>query len=512
MKKKYLKKKTKQSNIKQKKNKKSSKNKIDSTKYYKQEKIAFRLSMFMVVMIFLIMFITSIFTNSIAFLTEFLDSILDFLILGFTYFSLKKSSKPADFKHMFGHKKINSLIGVLESFITIIFYASVIYRSIILTLEIILDKIVYEVVNPIPTAFSIIITLVINSIITTKLLKIGKETKNTVIISQAINFKGDFLRNIVVVVGLIGANFSFEILDPLIALIFSIKIIIDSYDVLKKGLNEILDYNPILEKDLEEIKRKILEIEGINSMHSITLSSIGNDLHFHLKLEYDSDISAYSVDKINNIVKNTICSYFNEYFCDVNIEIISNKAQKDLDKVFPFYEIFDIVKYATLKNKDIKEIHNVNVDVLEDMILIQLHIKLPAELSLEEAHNLVSNYENSIKEIIGKETSIVMPIQLISHIEPLESSKKIHKHKLNMIFSDYIKEILVYTLNKYNYVKKFSDLIILKEKDGYYMFLKVYFDKNLEIEVVHSILNKIEYELRNSIPDIKRCILHSEPV
>ena len=76
------------------------------------------LSILLVSTVFIIKFIFSFFTNSLSFFTELTDGIMDFLIVALTFIALRSGQKPADHDHMFGHYKVNSLISIIQSLVT----------------------------------------------------------------------------------------------------------------------------------------------------------------------------------------------------------------------------------------------------------------------------------------------------------------------------------------------------------------------------------------------------------
>ena len=94
------------------------------------------------------------------------------------------------------------------------------------------------------------VSLVSSSII----ISYGKKKKNLLIISQGENFRGDFLRNISQILGLVLITFGFGVLDPIIALIFSIRSIIVGYKIIKQSYDELTDSSNILEDDIKKLE------------------------------------------------------------------------------------------------------------------------------------------------------------------------------------------------------------------------------------------------------------------
>ncbi|MHA2051897.1 MAG: cation transporter, partial [Promethearchaeota archaeon] len=58
-------------------------------------------------------------TGSLSFLSETADTITDILFISITLYSLYQSQKPADYEHMYGHTKIDSISGLIQGVILI---------------------------------------------------------------------------------------------------------------------------------------------------------------------------------------------------------------------------------------------------------------------------------------------------------------------------------------------------------------------------------------------------------
>ena len=118
------------------------------------------------------------FTQSLSFTTELTDSILNFLIVMITYISLKEGRKPADFQHMFGHYKINSIAALFQSLLIIGLFADIFYESLVTLL---FHLSTYQTINGLIGAASIGVISVIVFINSTIMLKLGQRSNNSLI-------------------------------------------------------------------------------------------------------------------------------------------------------------------------------------------------------------------------------------------------------------------------------------------------------------------------------------------
>ncbi|MFX1552896.1 MAG: cation diffusion facilitator family transporter, partial [Promethearchaeota archaeon] len=82
-------------------------------------------------------------TGSLSFLSETADTLTDILFVSITLYSLYHSQKPADYEHMYGHSKIDSISGLVQGIILMNIYVVLIYNAI---QTIISSR--FEVINP----------------------------------------------------------------------------------------------------------------------------------------------------------------------------------------------------------------------------------------------------------------------------------------------------------------------------------------------------------------------------
>jgi divalent metal cation (Fe/Co/Zn/Cd) transporter len=68
---------------------------------------------------------------------------------------------------------------------------------------------------------------------------------------------------------------------------------------------------------------------------------------------------------------------------------------------------------AALGVPRVREVHNVSVVSLGSGVELSLHLKLPGDLSLDEAHEIAEAVELAIREAVPEVSAV------LTHIEPL---------------------------------------------------------------------------------------------
>ena len=175
-------------------------------------------------------------TGTVVIIASAIDSALDFAVSLFNTFAISKAARPMDAEYNYGRGKIEGVASVLEG--TIIFASGlfIIYTAI--------EK--FSKQEP-TTHLSISLAVMLVSVVATAALvrylnKVYKKTKSLIIKSDALHYKTDLYVNIGVIVALGLIYFTnLYFIDPLVSIFIAIYIVYSAIDVIKDGLNMLLD-------------------------------------------------------------------------------------------------------------------------------------------------------------------------------------------------------------------------------------------------------------------------------
>ena len=96
-----------------------------------------------------------------------------------------------------------------------------------------------------------------------------------------------------------------------------------------------------------------------------------------------------------------------------SFKLIGESMGELLEKSLPA-ETEDKIRRITLQEAEVSDIHNLRTRKLGNRIAIEMHLRLPGESSLEEAHAHCSNVEHRLRKEFGPETHIMI------HLEPVK--------------------------------------------------------------------------------------------
>ena len=242
-------------------------------------------------------------TNSVAILTDALESTINVIAGLIGLYSLYLSSLPKDQNHPYGHGKVEFISASIEG--TLISIAGVV--------------IIYEAIGELQNPKTIekldlglilvSITAVINYLLGYYALKKGKKNNSLALIASGKHLQTDTYSTIGIVVGLIILYFTkIAWVDSVTALLFAAFIIYTGYKILRESISGIMDETD--ELLLKEVVDFLSEQRRENwiDLHNLRIIKYGSTLHFdcHMTVPWYFNIEEghKEVDALEDAVKN----------------------------------------------------------------------------------------------------------------------------------------------------------------------------------------------------------------
>jgi divalent metal cation (Fe/Co/Zn/Cd) transporter len=155
---------------------------------------------------------------------------------------------------------------------------------------------------------------------------------------------------------------------------------------------------------------------------------------------------------------------------------------------------------AALGVPRVREVHNVTAVALATGTELSLHLKLPADLSLAEAHAIAEEVEHAIREEVPEVSSVQ------THLEPLAEVA------VGMAAHDVREENdLVVRIVRDETGRPPRGLRFLHTDDGLVAFLTLAVGGETTLGEAHARASRIEERIRAERPEISDVIVHTEP-
>jgi cation diffusion facilitator family transporter len=477
---------------------------MDKELEIQDQRLVSNVTVFHVFTIFGIKAITALFTRSLSFLTELSDSVLDFTAMGITFLALKESRKPADYKHLFGHYKVNSAAGMFQSMLIVGLYCYIFYNSVS---TILFDWKGYSTVNGLVGAISLLVVLVIVFIDSSIIVRAGKRSKNPLIIAQGLNFRGDLYRNITFIIGLSVSSFGIFIIDPILAGIFAMVSIIKGFKIMKQSFDELVDANVLTQDTIEEVENTINSVPGVKELNDLLIKTAGNKMDTRVFITVDRETSVLIGNDICDQIKKLLNDRFGEHYLLNTMVQLNIAGSIDRDDV---EFLFQVIKDLVNDRHDITNMHDIAVDVFKDKILVQCHLGMNPDMLLSEANDISTKLEQEIMHKLG-EMKKMERIDVVTHIEPARSVKKQHSHAITRAVSPEIVKKVRDVITGFTGVGNIKQLDVLAEDFAYDVSATVMIDGGKTVREAHNIVDRLENVLFSEIPVLRRCTIHAEP-
>ena len=265
-------------------------------------------------------------SGSVSIISEAIHSSMDLVAALIAFFAVRFSSKPADKDHPYGHGKMENISGTIEGLL--IFFASILIINQAINKIIHLGKIDKDMAFV--AAGVMIISSVVNIIVSRILYKVAKRTESIALEADALHLKTDVLTSAGVAVGVIliailGPNFN--ILDPIVAILVACLILKEAFVLCKKAVLPLLD--PKLSDEEEKLICTVMEKyeEKIIDFHSLRTRQSGNikyiDFHMTVVKDLTVELSHLLCEAIEEDIE-TVLKHTN-----VSIHIEPGDPQED---------------------------------------------------------------------------------------------------------------------------------------------------------------------------------------
>ena len=229
--------------------------------------------------------------GSVSVLSEAIHSGVDLLAAGIALFAVKKSGKPPDEGHPYGHGKVENISGTIEALLIFVAAGWIIYESI------------HKLLHPEPLdglGWGIIVMLVsslVNIVVSQLLFKVGKETDSVALLADAWHLRTDVYTSAGVMAGLLVITIVARVapgvdvvwIDPVVAMVVALLILKAAWDLTRQSTRDLLDAT-LPEEELEWIRTTIAaHTPVVRGYHKLRTRKAGAErfIEFHLFLPSD---------------------------------------------------------------------------------------------------------------------------------------------------------------------------------------------------------------------------------
>lgn len=296
-----------------------------------KKKLTAGLSIASNILLSLLKIAAGIISGSLSIISEAIHSMSDLFASLITFFSVIKSSKPADEDHPFGHGKYEDMSGFIEGLLIIGASFFIIFKA--------AQKIILGIPIEIESNLGIavmIIAVIANIIVSSMLFKVAKESNSISLYADGEHLRTDVYSSFGVLIGLVLIKYTgHTVLDPIIAILTAVFIYRAGYSISKRAFMNLLDHS-LPESDLDKIRAIVRTYPDsvVLKENGIRARQVGPIDDIDLVLQFPEETSICECHKICEGIEAQIRDIFVNASISIHSEpaCYSDNCQKECKK------------------------------------------------------------------------------------------------------------------------------------------------------------------------------------
>ena len=261
-------------------------------------------------------------SGSMAVLSSSLDSILDIFMSGMNFLAIREASKPADYRHQYGHGKAENLAALVQSLVIIFTGGAIFYNAIDKFLH--KDAIHYSGLDLGVMILSVIFSMMISIV----LRKVGEKTDSSALKADALHYSSDLYSNSAAIVAIILTYYTgITFFDLFFSVVVAVILIVSALKIFRDGFGGLMDASipSNLEQKLHEIVSAMpYPYAGYHKMRSRVAGS-KKYVDFHLLICRDEKID--EAHKMADKLEIILAGEINNLDTIIHIEPCSNPCE-----------------------------------------------------------------------------------------------------------------------------------------------------------------------------------------
>jgi cation diffusion facilitator family transporter len=422
-------------------------------------------------------------SHSLGLVSEAAHSGTDLIAALLTFFAVGVAVRPADVRHQYGHGKAEHLGALAEGAILSAVSVFIAWRAIT------------HLVGNRPTAVEatwyaltvIVIVILIDVSRTLVSWRASRRYRSAALSANALHFGSDLAGSSAVLVGLLLVRAGYARADSAAALFVAVLVLAAAARLMKRNVDVLMDRAPA---DAEEAARvAIARIEPAVTLARLRMRQSGSRQFADVVITVPPGAAVgqghAAADQVEAAVHEALPG------SDVVVHV--EPAQDD-------EAIRDRAHSAALGIPSVREVHNVSVLDVGGVTEVSLHLKLPGELSLDQAHQVATKVEQAIKAAAPAVDSVQ------THREPLAEAGEGRR-----MADDSAERGVVMRIVREVTGEEARELRFLQTDDGLVAHLTLGLEGGSPLAEAHARASEIEERIRRARPEIADVVVHTEP-
>ena len=423
--------------------------------------------------------VAGIATHSLGLLSEAIHSGTDLVAALLTFFALGVAERPADVGHAYGHGKAEHLAALGEAAILVGASLLIVWRAVSH-----LTGLTESTVEPAWYAFAVlafVITVDLTRTIVSS--RAARRYSSSALGANALHFASDLVGSVAVLLGLLAVRAGWADADSAAALFVAVLVLVAAARLMRRNVDVLMDRAPA---DAQEAAQQA--IAGVTppvQLRRLRMRQAAGRQFADVVIGVPPGAAVAQGHAAADAVEAAVHEALPESDVVVHVEPQDEAALRERALA------------AAQRVPEVREIHNLSVLRTDRGAVVSLHLKLPGDLPLEDAHAVATEVEQAIAESVPEVVSVQ------THLEPLAEPAR---GKTVDRDSGFVEEIVRSATGAAPRKLRFLDT-----DEGLVAFLTLGLDPGTPLAEAHRRASEVEEQIRRELPEIADVIVHTEP-
>ena len=423
--------------------------------------------------------VAGIATNSLGLLSDAAHSGTDLIAAILTFVAVGVAGRPADLGHAYGHGKAEHLAALAEAALLALVSLLIAWRAVWRLLGLAEGKVE-------PRGWALLViggVMVIDAGRAYVSYRTGRRYRSPALQANALHFASDFAGSTAVLLGLVAARAGYHWADSVAALFVAGLVLVAAGRLMRVNIDVLMDRVP---PDAQEAALAAIgAVPGIE-LRRLRMRQAAGQEFADVVIGVPPGAAVGQGHAAADAVEEAIHGALPDSDVVVHVEPQQDEAA-----------LRERARAAAQRVPRGREIHNRSVVRGGGSTEVSLHLKLPGELPLEDAHDIASEVERAIVESVPEVDTVQ------THLEPLAEAAEGES-----VDGD---RGLVERIVREQTGQAPRELRFLRTDDGLLAYLTLRLDPDTSLSDAHARASEVEERIRRERPEISDVIVHTEP-
>lgn len=447
-------------------------------------------SVFAAIFITVLKVVVGISTGSLGILSEAAHSGLDLIAAIITFMSVRVSDKPADADHQFGHGKVENFSAFIETGLLLLTCVWIVYEA--------GKRLFFHTVEIRPSLWAFVVMLIsilIDLWRSRQLKRIAIRYDSQALQADALHFSTDVWSSSVVILGLLVVMYAERShqpgllrADPIAALFVAAIVVWVSWRLARQTIDALLDAAPVGIR--AQIIDRVAAVNGVLEIERVRIRRAGNHYFVDLNIALSRQVTFQRSGLVAEAARQAVRVVLHD--ADVDVIAIPRAAGEE--------NIFDQIRGVATRNN--WYVHDISIQEIDGKLHVEQHVELDEQLTMMQAHDLVTRLEAEIKDEVHEISSILTHIESeparIEHTEHIAREARLEKQLLGIA-------------SRFREIHDMHDIIFKRVGGRLYVSCHCTFDDSMPLSRVHEVQTELEIAFKHAHPELFRVLIHPEP-